>query len=301
MTAIFGVLGPICREELDAMAARLAHKGIHSHFWSPAADVWLGEVRHTPRTGDEDELTAFSGQLYLDWRKHSAANDNDAAQNRDYRQRLIAASAVREDPIEFGNTLDGYFGIASWDPARETLILAVDRLRYERIYFTRASSRFVFASEYKALLALEDIEAAPNPDAIQYSVSTVFPNNGRTLLQGIETVVPGHALVVSKQRQDLHRYFRPRCAPAEGGIEDFANGLRQTLVEDVRGLLSHHDRIAITLSGGLDSAGLLGIIRHALPSATLAAYTIAADPQDPAKPARIRVGQNLEVRAIPPI
>lgn len=281
LSAIFGVVGSASREELDAMTARLAHKGNYSRYWSPAADVWLGEVRHSPRTSDEDELTAFSGQLYLDSREHGATLDTFGPLDRDHMQRALAAAAVRQNPVSFAEGLDGYFGIASWDPGERRLLLTVDRLNYERLYFTGASGRFVFASEYKALLALEDVEAAPDVSAIQYSVATVSPNLGRTFCRGIERVPSGHTLVVKNGARDAKRYFQPQCVAQRGGLERFATGLRQTLVDTVQALLSHHQRIGITLSGGLDSAGLLGIIRHALPDTTVASYTISTGADDP--------------------
>lgn len=281
MSAIFGALGPISNQELDAMAERLAHNGAYSYYWSPADGVWLGEVRHSPRSSDEDELTAFSGQLYLDSRRNDSSNDDDESLGRDHRQRHLVTSAVRIDSLGFAKNLDGHFGVASWDPTVQHLILTVDRLRYERLYFTEVSGRFVFASEYKALLALEDVEAVPDFDAIQYSIATVSPNFGRTLFRNITPVPPGHALVVSKDKKETVAYFQPKCVPEDGALDDFATNLRQILVDDVKTLLSHHDRIAITLSGGLDSAGLLGVIRHTLPDVTIAAYTIAADAFDP--------------------
>ena len=263
------------------MASRLSHRGNYSRYWSPAPDVWLGEVRHSPRTGDEDELTAFSGQLYVDWRKQSATLDDVGPLERDLQQRHLAAAAVRKDPVGFAEGIDGYFGVASWDPAEQRLVLTVDRLNYERLYFTEASGRFAFASEYKALLALEDVDAAPDATAIQYSIATLSPNYDRTLCRGIERVRSGHTLVVTTSRRESRQYFRPQCIAERGNLEHFATGLRQTLVDSVQALLSHHERIAITLSGGLDSAGLLGIIRHALPDTTVASYTISTGHDDP--------------------
>lgn len=263
------------------MGARLAHRGTHSYCWSPAANVWLGEVRYSPRADDEDELTAFSGQLYLDWRQYDFAKGDDGRLNRDREQRRIATVAAHKEPLGFATGLDGSFAVACWEPTQQRLVLTVDRLRYERIYFTEVSGRFVFASEYKALLALEDVDAVPDPDAIQYSIATIFPNNDRTLCRGIKTVLPGHTLVAGKKRTDFNRYFEPRCVPGKGSLQEFSLGLRQILIDDVQALLSHHDRIAITLSGGLDSAGLLGVLRHALPDVTLVAYTIATNSQDP--------------------
>jgi hypothetical protein len=42
MAAIYGVIGDASRMELEAMAGRLAHRGVFGAHWSPAPGVWLG-------------------------------------------------------------------------------------------------------------------------------------------------------------------------------------------------------------------------------------------------------------------
>jgi asparagine synthase (glutamine-hydrolysing) len=280
MSAIFGILGPASRDELDAMAARMSHKGQFAYCWSPVENVWLGEIRDTPRQDDEPELAAFSGQLYLDWRKVPESEEFRAV-DRDLFQRRRVADALQNFGINFTDSLDGYFGVAWWDDSARKLILSVDRINYENIYFSRTPDRFVFASEYKALLALEDVPARPDPDALQHSISTFLPNYDGSLCDGVGRVRYGHTLVVSADQQQLRQYFRPVCRPADGSLADFASGLRSQMLEQVRGMLGHQQRVAITLGGGLDSAGLLGMLRHTFPERTIASYTIGAGGDDP--------------------
>ncbi len=280
MTAIFGVLGPATRDDLASMAARMRHKGQFTYYWTPAPNVWLGEIRDTPRQSAEPEDSAFSGQLYVDWRKVPESVDFDAA-DRDYFQRRHVADALQRHGHNFANSLDGYFGAASWDAASRELILGTDRINYENIYFHRTPDRFIFASEYKALLALEDVPAIPDPDALQHSIATFLPNYDGSLCDGIGRVRYGHTLVVSADHQQLRQYFKPVCRPERGGLSRFASGLRQQMLSQVDGMLGQHNRIAITLGGGLDSAGLLGMLRHAFPEKTIASYTIGSGSDDP--------------------
>jgi hypothetical protein len=60
MVAIYGVLGDAGRAELQAMAARLAHRGAFGAHWSPAPGVWFGMQSRAP-----GEL-ATEGSLLLD-------------------------------------------------------------------------------------------------------------------------------------------------------------------------------------------------------------------------------------------
>ena len=49
----------------------------------------------------------------------------------------------------------------------------------------------IFASEYKALLAIDAVPARPNRDAIQVIQSTKWVRPGATCLEGIYPVSPG--------------------------------------------------------------------------------------------------------------
>jgi asparagine synthase (glutamine-hydrolysing) len=282
VSGLFGIVGPADRAEIEAMGGRMAHKGRHCRVWSPAPNVWFGEVRNSPRPDDADDRVAFSGQLYLDWQR---SPDRPAglpdAMGRDQAQRRLVANGVINDPEGFMHRLDGHFGVAYWDDRRSELRLTTDRINYENIFFTEAGGRFVFASEYKALLALEDVRAAPDPDALQYSMATMLPNYGGSLCAAISRVAYGYTLIVGRRGKRLERYFKPNCVAADGSLEHFAAGLRELLVDRVRTLFAHHNRIAITLGGGLDSASLLGLIRCVFPDRTIASYSIGSGPNDP--------------------
>jgi len=279
MSAIFGVLGAASRDDLEEMATRLRHKGSFAYIWSPETDVWLGEIRNSPRQSAEPEDIAFSGQLYINWSELPEAAEYDAL-DRDLHQRRFVTDALNRDGIEYANSLDGHFGVASWNSQSRELVLGTDRVNYENIYYTRTPERFIFASEYKALLALEDVAALPDPDALQYSIASFLPNYDSCLCGGISRVRYGHTLIVTHTDQELHQYFRPKCREEQGSLAHFADGLRNKLLTQVSRLLGHHDRIAITLGGGLDSAGLLGMLRHLFPDKSIASYTIGTGADD---------------------
>jgi asparagine synthase (glutamine-hydrolysing) len=61
--------------------------------------------------------------------------------------------------------------------------MARDRFGARPLCFSTADERFVFASEYKALLAVPSIPARPDRDAIQYLQCAKFVSPDATLLQ----------------------------------------------------------------------------------------------------------------------
>jgi asparagine synthase (glutamine-hydrolysing) len=282
LSAVFGIIGPAERPELEAMGERMAHKGLHCVVWSPAPDVWFGEVRNTPRPENADPSVAFSGQLYRDWRMSPDGPQSPTTYaERDLAQRELAARFVASKPESFAHDIDGHFAVAHRDSMTGEIRLTTDRINYENIFYTKTDRRFVFASEYKALLALDDFSLTVNPDAMQYSIATMLPNFRGSLCAGVERVTYGHTLTVGPSGEMLTRYFQPRCVPEAGSLEHFATGLRERLSFEVEKLFAHHERIAVTMGGGLDSASLLAVIRSCFPDRQIATYSIGVSRDDP--------------------
>src|SRR4029450_11720947 len=78
----------------------------------------------------------------------------------------------RAQGVEGLALIAGQFALALWDGATGHLVLARDRVGYAPLYFPLAGERLIFASEYKALLAIESVPARPNRTAIQTIQST---------------------------------------------------------------------------------------------------------------------------------
>jgi asparagine synthase (glutamine-hydrolysing) len=125
---------------------------------------------------------------------------------------------------------------------------------YAPLYFTIDRGRFIFASEYKALLAVETVPARPNRDAIQVIQSTKWIKPGATCLAGIYPVAPGTWLDVNLDRMHTARFWN---IPIQVQHEDeslHAAALRTSFIETLRRQVAPYRKIGISLSGGLDSA-----------------------------------------------
>jgi asparagine synthase (glutamine-hydrolysing) len=155
----------------------------------------------------------------------------------------------------------GQFALALWDASARRLILARDRVGYAPLYFALAEERFVFASEYKALLALEAVPARPDRAAIQTIHSTKWVRPGATCLEGIYPVAPGACVEVAGDRLSSRRYWDIPVRIAEGDDASHASRLRQSFLETLRRQTEPYDRIGISLSGGLDSAVVAAGVR----------------------------------------
>jgi asparagine synthase (glutamine-hydrolysing) len=282
MAAIYGVIGDANRAELQAMAERLAHRGTFGALWSPAPGVWLGM-----QSRDLDEL-ATDGPLLFD----------GALDNRWALATRRSARALRPDPepasdahlltelLESEGTdalglLAGPFAVAWWRRRERTLVLARDRIGYGPLHFTvDRAGRFVFASEYKALLVLDTVAAEANRDAIQVLQSTKWTKPGETCLAGIHPVAPGAMLEIDAGRMTTRRYWHIPVAVRHADEERHAAELREVFLDTLHWQTRPYARVGVSLSGGLDSAVVAAGTRHVIGDKPLHTFTAGYGPDD---------------------
>lgn len=162
--------------------------------------------------------------------------------------------------------INGQFSFAIWDSLKKELFLARDRTGIRPLYYAWSGGRLLFASEIKAILA---VDAARQIDLEALSQVFVFWTTlpGRTVFQGIQELPPGHFLLVKNARTDPQQYWRiPFHEPPESELHSLgeaAEQLRELLGDAVRLRLRADVPVGAYLSGGLDSSIIAMLIsRH---------------------------------------
>jgi asparagine synthase (glutamine-hydrolysing) len=282
MGAIYGILGDADHEELAAMDARLRHRGATGASWSPAPGVHLG-LRGSPAAVER----LSGGHLVFD-----GAVDN----RREIARRVGRPPAFVPEPADDGPLLlellqrlgpdgmelvAGQMAVALWEPARRALLLGRDRIGYGPLHYTLdRKGRFIFASEYKALLALNTVEAQPDRDAIQVIQSTKWTKPGATCLAGVYPVAPGTWLEVDAERIHTARYWNIPVRVEHHDEARHAAALRETFLETMRQQIEPYERIGVSLSGGLDSAVMAAGARHLAGGREVHTFSAGYGPDD---------------------
>jgi len=163
--------------------------------------------------------------------------------------------------------LRGMFAFALWDGRRRELFLARDRLGIKPLYYHATPTRFVFASEVRALLASGWVPRALDPTGLAQYLTYQSVPAPRTLISGVQALEPGHWLVVD-ERGTLRseRYWdmledatvRARQVDGRESRRAVADLLRESValhqVSDVP--------VGAFLSGGIDSSVVVGLMRE---------------------------------------
>ena len=217
---------------------------------------------HQPMANEDETVwIVFNGEIY----NHAALRPGLEARGHRYRTRSDTETILHlyeEEGEACVERLQGMFAFAIWDRARETLLVARDRLGIKPLYYTATPDALLFASEIKALLAA-GLRPELNREALPDYLAAGFVAGEETFFRGVRRLRPGHALSWSRE-QGLRerRYWRLPAAGADGGpgMAARADEVRSRLSAAVRSHLMSDVPLGLFLSGGVDSSGLLALM-----------------------------------------
>ena len=175
---------------------------------------------------------------------------------------LIAALYL-EKGTDFVKYLDGVFSIAVWDEKNQRLVLAIDRLGVNSLYWCHTPGRLLFASRVSAIRAELDDSAEVNlPALMQYLLFSAVPAP-LTIYKSVEKMQPGHVLIYEQGRVSHQQYWDLEY-PEEAGRseEDWASEVRESMRAATRRQLQDcaPERTGAYLSGGTDSSSVVAFL-----------------------------------------
>src|SRR5262249_28632110 len=121
----------------------------------------------------------------------------------------------------FPTHLRGMYAIALHDPAAGRLVLCRDRFGIKPLYYAETPQGLVFASEPQAILASGSVPLELVRQSRNQLLELQFTTGRDTIFAGIERVLPGETLVVTKGRIVERRHIEalPHAAIVPFGEE----------------------------------------------------------------------------------
>jgi asparagine synthase (glutamine-hydrolysing) len=276
MGALYGILGDAGSEEIRAIGERLVHRGHRVCEWSVGPLLRFG-MRSS--AGALERLTggAVTYDGVIDNRDELAEEHRRGFSPVD--DAVTVLELFHRHGSEAFARIAGQFAVAI-SASNGRLILARDRIGYAPLYFTLDNGRFLFASEYKALLAIPSVPARPNRDAIQVIQSTKWVMPGATCLAGIHPVAPGTWVEVDVDRIHTARFWNIPIHVAHNDESKHVGALRNSFIETLRKQVEPYSRVGISLSGGLDSAVMAAGVRHVAGNREVHTFSAGYGPDD---------------------
>lgn len=295
MCGISGVLGfgePVhdMRGTLQSMIESIAHRGPDGFGYHHKGPVGLAHARLSiidlatgdqPISNDDGSVwVVFNGEIFnfIELRRE--------LESRGYRFRTSSdTETIVRTYEEYGDGfvehLNGQFAIALWDDRRQRLVLARDRVGIRPLFYCHHDGRLLFASEVKALRQAKG--AGLNLDLRGLAQVFTFwsTTEDQTVFEGIRSLPPGCMLVADRSGEQVSRYWQWRPMPGSPALEfeAAAEELRERLIDAVRLQLRADVPVGAYLSGGLDSSGIVAMVRR-FTSAPVRTFSVAFDDQE---------------------
>ncbi|MEP7271854.1 MAG: asparagine synthase (glutamine-hydrolyzing) [Acidobacteriota bacterium] len=277
MCGICGIVNfngnPVSEESLWSMTRRLDHRGPDDRGVQLFPGAGFGHTRlsiidlsqagHQPMPNEDASIwITYNGELYnfRELRRELEHLYSFCSQS-DTEVILHAYEEWGEDCVKRFN---GIFAFAIYDSRNKKVFAARDQVGVKPFYYAADGHRFAFASEVKALLALDIVPRVAKENVAEYLMYGWLADS-RTLFEGVKSLEPGHRLSFSlgeppqvvpscyyrpADRVRADEYRRWEAKSPEEAIERCAElletSVRDQMVSDVP--------VGSLCSGGVDSS-----------------------------------------------
>jgi asparagine synthase (glutamine-hydrolysing) len=307
----FGSQAPVDRQDIEAMADSLVHRGPDDEGYYIAGPLGLGFRRlsiidlaggHQPMADQEESVwVIFNGEIYNFFElRRELENYGHVFRTKSDTEVIVHGYKQWGDDVL--NRLNGMFGLVIWDARHRRLVLARDPFGIKLVYYRIDGDSLYFGSELRAIRETMLDGAEVDPIALNLFLRYRYTPSPYTILKGVRKLAPGTKLTVHGGSCQLSRWynvkpapFTPAKSPGEAREELLAlykQAVRRQLISDVP--------VGLLLSGGLDSGLLLALMNlngRAWPTYTVGYGSTFADDEltDASETARILESKHTPV------
>lgn len=232
---------------------------------------------HQPMSSESGHVQAVvNGELYnyrelreeLKARGHVFHTHSDAE---------VLPHLYEEHGADLVTRINGMFGLAVWDEANRTLVIARDRMGQKPLYWSYTGGALVFASELKAILEYPEIERRIDHSSMAKYLAYEYVPAPHTIFEGINKLEPGHLLRYSDGKMTVRSYWEVPLGGERIGLTEeeaskeflrlFERSVERRLISDVP--------LGVFLSGGIDSSSVVAMMVGRMPARDVKTFSIA--------------------------
>lgn len=280
MCGIAGIFGSADDKRVSRMIEAMRHRGPDDcGIWADQdSRITLGSCRlaiqdisnaaHMPMSSQDGSCwITYNGEIYnfselrieLEGKGYCFRSNSDTE---------VVLAAYKEWGLECLERLRGMFAFAIFDcrpdSEKEQLFIARDRFGIKPLYWAEREGNLLFASELKGMLASGLISRRLDKQAVWDYLSLGSIPPPRTILDDVQAILPGHALLAGKEGVRLWKYWDLVSASENldvpNELEEAAMEVRRRLEEAIRLHMVADVPVGAFLSGGIDSSTICGLM-----------------------------------------
>jgi len=289
MCGIAGFSGNYPESLLERMSVSISHRGpddmgIHysrdnsigmAHRRLSIID--LSESGKQPMWDSEKRaLIVYNGEIYNYLELRSELREEGFTFRSESDTEVLLNLYIRHGP-DMLQKLNGIYAFAIWDSEKRTLFLARDCLGVKPLYYHESDMGFIFSSELKAILQEPGVDRMLSPAAIHNHMTYLWCPAPRTILESVNKLELGHALLVKEGK--VTRKWQFYDLPYDLEIDKLTQEeaiveVRHHLEMAVRRQMISDVPVGAFLSGGLDSSSVVYFANKANEGQKLQCFTI---------------------------
>lgn len=274
------------------MAYSIRHRGPNQEGYFTDKNVSMGHKRLSiidlsekgkqPMYNEDGTIcVTFSGEIYnfMEIRSELERKGHKFNSNTDTETIVHAYEEYGTNCLELFN---GMFAFAIWDSNKKRFFIARDRFGQRSVYYYFKEGKFLFASEIKALLQYDEIKKEFDKSTLNKFITWGYAIDGSTFFKNIYELQPGHYMTYDKNSSllQVEKYWdlqdKLKNIPDTRNKSYYIERLRKLLMESVERILVSDVPIGASLSGGLDSSLIVGIMSR-LKEDSVKTYSIGFD------------------------
>lgn len=279
MSGFYGIINvagqTVAPKQLSLMADILQHRALDGQFVYQSANVGMGylHTRIFPQSAYErlplqHQQCVLTGDIRLYNRaelcKQLAISASEQATIPD---SFLVIKSYEQWGKSCPTYLNGDFAFVIWDERRQEVFCAKSHTGICPFYYTFINGQFIFANELNAILSI----TTPPLNEARLKDYYLGIHEGKqheeTVHQNIFRLLSARTLTVTSQGVEVsERYWRlqPSHPIRYKKDEDYLSAFRELLTQSIRCRIPEEYKVGATLSGGLDSSGIVGIAAQEL-------------------------------------
>ena len=217
--------------------ARLAMTDPHPRSNQPMIDAETGDV------------ISFNGEIY-NFREIRRDLESRQVRFQTESDTEVLLKFLTLNGVESLEKLNGMFAFAFYSKSRNRVYLSRDKLGKKPLYFENNSDSFRWSSSLDSFKGANDRSSISDLALTQF-LSLGYLLDPTTTKPEINSVMPGEILEISL---DSRRIRKSSFLEQNSYIDEGSSSLRKLLSESVADRIEGHQKVAVSLSGGVDSS-----------------------------------------------